>query len=71
EPDTTVAEQGGDAAAALKVTVEAPELCSRYAARLITDVQLKPSPWWMMRRLLAAGIRPINNLVDITNYVML
>ncbi|MGI5853250.1 MAG: phenylalanine--tRNA ligase subunit beta [Bacillota bacterium] len=71
EPDTSVAEQGGDATAALKVTVEAPDLCPRYAARLITDVQLRPSPWWMTRRLLAAGIRPINNLVDITNYVML
>lgn len=70
-PAVTVKEEGGPAQDFLKVRVDAPDLCPRYAARLFTDIQLRPSPWWMVRRLLAAGVRPINNLVDITNYVML
>ena len=53
------------------VTVEAPELCPRYAARLITGVTIGPSPWWLRRRLLTLGLRPVNNVVDITNLVML
>ncbi len=53
------------------VTIEAPDLCPRYAARIATNVKIAPSPLWMQRRLRAAGMRPINNLVDITNYVML
>ncbi|MGE5576555.1 MAG: phenylalanine--tRNA ligase subunit beta [Syntrophothermus sp.] len=53
------------------VTVEAPELCPRYAARLITNVRVGESPLWMQVRLRAAGVRPINNIVDVTNYVML
>ncbi|QXM06350.1 phenylalanine--tRNA ligase subunit beta [Crassaminicella indica] len=47
------------------------ELCNRYVARVIKDVKIKPSPQWMQNRLMKAGIRPINNIVDITNYVML
>lgn len=54
-----------------KVLVEAPHLCPRYCARVVKDVKIEPSPRWMRRRLAAAGIRPINNIVDITNYVML
>lgn len=53
------------------VMVERPDLCPRYAARVITDVKVGPSPKWMRDRLQAAGVRPINNVVDITNYVML
>ena len=53
------------------VEVEAAELCPRYAARLITGVKIGPSPWWLRRRLLSVGLRPINNVVDITNYVMM
>lgn len=53
------------------VKIEAPELCGRYLARVIKDIQIEPSPSWMQKRLLAAGIRPINNIVDVTNYVML
>ncbi|MFO7152876.1 MAG: phenylalanine--tRNA ligase subunit beta [Bacillota bacterium] len=55
----------------VRVTVEAPDLCRRYIARIIEDVKIEPSPLWMQRRLQLCGIRPINNIVDITNYVML
>ena len=54
----------------LKVSVEDPYLCPRYCARMVKNIKLAPSPEWMQRRLAASGIRPINNLVDITNYVM-
>jgi phenylalanyl-tRNA synthetase beta chain len=53
------------------VTVEAPDLCARYVMALIENVAIEPSPAWMQERLLAAGMRPINTVVDITNYVML
>lgn len=54
----------------LKVDVQATDLCPRYTARLVRNIKLAPSPEWMQRRLAASGIRPINNIVDITNYVM-
>lgn len=54
----------------IKVTVEDTELCPRYCARVVKNVKIAPSPKWMQRRLAAQGIRPINNIVDITNYVM-
>ncbi|MCI8959296.1 MAG: phenylalanine--tRNA ligase subunit beta [Lachnospiraceae bacterium] len=54
----------------LQVEVENPELCPRYCARMVKNIRLAPSPEWMQRRLAASGIRPINNLVDITNYIM-
>lgn len=54
----------------VKVDVEATDLCSRYTARLVKNIKLAPSPKWMQCRLASAGIRPINNIVDITNYVM-
>jgi phenylalanyl-tRNA synthetase beta chain len=53
------------------IELQAPELCSRYAARVVENVRIAPSPDWLRRRLRCAGIRPINNIVDITNYVML
>lgn len=55
----------------LKVDIEAPDLCYRYVARIVKNVKIGPSPKWMVRRLKACGIRSINNIVDITNYVML
>lgn len=54
----------------ISVEIQAPELCSRYVARVVKNIKLAPSPEWMQRRLAASGIRPINNIVDITNYVM-
>ncbi len=54
----------------IKVTVKDNELCSRYCARVVKNIKIGPSPEWMQRRLASVGIRPINNLVDITNYVM-
>ena len=59
------------ASSSFAVEVENPELCPRYAARLINDITIKPSPWWLRKRLLSVGLRPINNVVDITNFVML
>ncbi len=70
-PEIRVAETGGSIARHARVTVEAPGLCSRYCARVVTNVRIGPSPLWLRRRLHAAGVRPINNIVDITNYVML
>ncbi len=54
----------------IKVEVKDPDLCPRYCARVCKNIKIGPSPEWMQRRLAASGIRPINNLVDITNYVM-
>ncbi len=56
---------------AFSVDIESPELCPRYAGRLIKNITIGPSPWWLRKRLLSVGLRPINNVVDITNYVMM
>lgn len=64
-------EEGEAASELAKVTVEATDLCPRYCARVIRGVRIGPSPLWMQQRLRAAGMRPINNVVDVTNYVML
>jgi len=65
------AEAGGDIRDMAKIVIEEPELCPRYTARMVKNVKIAPSPAWMCERLRNAGMRPINNLVDITNYVML
>lgn len=56
--------------AAIKVRIDAPELCFHYTARIIRGVKVQPSPEWLQRRIKAVGLRPINNIVDITNYVL-
>lgn len=61
----------GDCTGMLDVKVEEPDLCKIYSARIVKNVRVKPSPRWMRERLRAMGVRPINNIVDITNYVML
>ena len=70
-PQPVLDEHGKPVAELVQVTVEDTKLCPRYTARMISDVKIGPSPGWMGRRLLAAGMRPINNVVDVTNYVML
>lgn len=69
-PIIEVKENDEKASDYVKVTVEDPELCPRYCARVVKNVKIGPSPKWMQRCLASNGIRPINNLVDITNYVM-
>ncbi|NLG28689.1 MAG: phenylalanine--tRNA ligase subunit beta, partial [Chloroflexi bacterium] len=70
-PAPQVLAQGAAIAGQIEIAIDAPDLCSRYSAALIKDVRIGPSPIWMQRRLRMAGMRPINNIVDITNYVML
>lgn len=69
-PVVTKTGNSEDASDYIKVRIEAPDLCSRFCARIVKNIKLAPSPEWMQRRLASSGIRPINNLVDITNYVM-
>ncbi len=69
-PVVEVKDNGEDVRDYISVEVKDPDLCSRYCARVCTNIKIAPSPDWMQRRLRASGIRPINNLVDITNYVM-
>jgi phenylalanyl-tRNA synthetase beta chain len=71
EPEHTYAESDNPASSKTAVEIADPDLCFRYIASVIEGVKIGPSPQWMQERLLAAGMRPINNIVDITNYVML
>lgn len=70
-PDSSVPETGERTGDLINVQVEEPELCRRYACRIVRGVKLAASPPWLCYRLRAAGVRPINNIVDVTNYVML
>ena len=69
-PVVTVKGSGGDVNDYISVEVQDTDLCPRYTARVVTDLKIGPSPKWMRERLASQGIRSINNLVDITNYVM-
>jgi phenylalanyl-tRNA synthetase beta chain len=71
KPQIMLREEGDSAASYASVQIEDQQLCSRYAARVIKDVKIQPSPAWLRNKLKAAGVRPINNIVDITNFVML
>jgi phenylalanyl-tRNA synthetase beta chain len=70
-PDETESVDGDEAANYVNVEIANPELCNRYIGFIIKDVKIGPSPKWIQERLLLAGMRPINNVVDITNYVLL
>ncbi len=70
-PDLAYPEDGPDVGGQAGVEILAPDLCPRYTASVIHDVRVGPSPSWLQARLTAAGVRPINNIVDVTNYVML
>jgi phenylalanyl-tRNA synthetase beta chain len=70
-PDLQLPQTEGDINDYTSVTIEAPSHCPRYTARLIEDLKVQPSPFWLQDRLLSVGLRPINNLVDITNFVMM
>ena len=69
-PETKCKNESGDIKDYVEVDVQSPR-CKRYIARAITDVKVEESPWWIKKRLIHAGMRPINNIVDIANYVML
>ncbi len=70
-PEPQVKGAGGDIHELLSAEVQNTELCSRYMAAVVRNIKVEPSPRWMRERLRASGVRPINNIVDITNYVML
>ena len=70
-PEPKVEHETGNINDLLSVEVKSPALCRRYVARMVKNIKIAPSPRWMRERLRASGVRPINNLVDITNYVML
>lgn len=71
QPESSHGESARKASDAIMVTIEDPDLCRRFTASLIENVTIGPSPSWMQERLQKSGMRPINNVVDITNYVML
>lgn len=70
-PEMAPVEHGAPIDGRVQVTIDAPDLCPRFTATLIEGVKIGPSPLWIQRRLTMAGMRPINNIVDISNYVML
>ncbi len=70
-PDISYSEKGGSISEYVKVSVDDPDLCERYVARAVRNVKIGPSPKWLRERLKSAGVRSINNIVDITNFVML
>jgi phenylalanyl-tRNA synthetase beta chain len=70
-PDFTVDDKADTIHQFSSVKIEAPDHCPRYAARLVENVKVKSSPYWLQDRLLSVGLRPINNIVDITNFVMM
>jgi phenylalanyl-tRNA synthetase beta chain len=70
-PDTHLSDSRDEISNLTSVTIEAPEFCPRYAARLLTHIRVSTSPFWLQDRLMSVGLRPINNIVDITNFVLM
>jgi len=70
-PDESIQNESGDVNDYISIEIEDPTLCPRYTGRVVTDVKIEPSPLWMQLRLMKAGMKPISNIVDITNYVLL
>lgn len=70
-PEVKGSEAGGECAQLTRVEIADQHLCRRYVARIIKNVRIAPSPLWLQQRLMAAGVRTINNVVDVTNYVMM
>jgi phenylalanyl-tRNA synthetase beta chain len=70
-PDPRPLEAGGQASASVSVSIESPEMCPFYSARVIRGVRIGPSPSWLVERLATVGVASVNNVVDVTNYVML
>lgn len=70
-PEISLPQSAGKISDLASVTIDNSEFCPRYAARLVTDITVAPSPFWLKDRLIAAGLKPINNIVDITNFVMM
>jgi len=70
-PETNLSDSGNDITGFTSVTIKDPDHCPRYAARLVTDITVAPSPFWLADRLVSVGLKPINNIVDITNFVLM
>ena len=70
-PDFKLSDKDNKIADLTSIQIEAPDHCPRYVARLLDDIKIKPSPFWLQERLLSVGQRPINNMVDVTNFVLL
>ena len=70
-PDVWIEDSADEIHRLASVVIECPELCPRYSARLVVDVSIGPSPFWLQDRLMSVGLRPINNVVDITNFVLM
>ena len=70
-PADDFTEEAVNTSSLVSVDIQAPDLCPRYSARVIRNTKLAPSPFWLRRRISAAGVRPVNNVVDITNYILM
>ncbi|MBU1162883.1 MAG: phenylalanine--tRNA ligase subunit beta, partial [Proteobacteria bacterium] len=70
-PETSLSDSSNRISDFTSITIKAPDLCPRYAARLVFDINIAPSPFWLQDRLMSVGLRPINNIVDITNFVLM
>ncbi|MDM8524819.1 phenylalanine--tRNA ligase subunit beta [Desulfococcaceae bacterium HSG8] len=70
-PESGISDAGDEISGRASVTIDAPDHCPRYAARLVENIKIGPSPFWLQEKLMSVGLRPISNIVDITNFVMM